>query len=77
MTNKIHWIGWSDSGPEGEDQESYSACGVGNGDREGEEWDGARFRSEVTCKRCLNWLARRDAKTLKSRETFASEYAYD
>lgn len=76
MSGRVHWIGWSSCDHEG-DSESYSACGVGNGEREGEEWTGASFKSEVTCKRCLKWLARRDRELLKSREAFASEYAYD
>ena len=67
MSGKVHWIAWSSCDHEG-DSESYSACGVGNGDREGDEWDGARFASEVTCKRCLTFLKNRDAKILKSRE---------
>lgn len=68
MSRKVHWIGWSDSGPDGDDFESYSVCGVGNGKRDCEEWTGARFRSEVTCNNCLNWLLRRDTKIQKSKE---------
>lgn len=67
--SKVHWIAWSSCDHEG-DSESYSACGVGNGNREGDEWDGARFKSEVTCKGCLNWLRRRDAKPSTSPEEF-------
>ncbi|WP_395601179.1 hypothetical protein AB4P95_30170 (plasmid) [Pseudomonas sp. A1437] len=74
--SKVHWIAWSSCDHEG-DSESYSACGVGNGNREGDEWDGARFASEVTCKRCLAHLKKRDAAILKSREAIASEHAND
>jgi|GEM_PF-3428988 hypothetical protein len=62
--SKVHWAAAG-----GEDW-SYSACGVGNGNREGEEWESTRLKSEVTCKSCLNWLTNYNAKLLKSREAF-------
>lgn len=54
---KIHWSAYVDFDHDGNDDTHYSACGVGRGDRGGEEWETAHFKSEVTCKNCLKFLA--------------------
>lgn len=55
---KIHWSANIDYDHDGNDDQHDSACGVGRGNREGEEWDSARNVSAVTCKRCIQWLTR-------------------
>lgn len=56
---KIHWPAYVDYDHDGNDDWHESACGVGRGNREGEEWESARHASEVTCKRCLKWLEKK------------------
>ena len=36
---KIHWAAHIDYDHDGNDDEHFSACGVGRGQRDGEEWD--------------------------------------
>lgn len=55
---KQHWSAYIDYDHDGNDDWHDSACGVGRGNREGEEWESSRVVSGVTCKNCLKWLAR-------------------
>lgn len=57
---KIHWAAHIEYDHDGNDHEHFSACGVGRGHRDGEEWETARFKSEVTCKTCLKVIAKQE-----------------
>lgn len=59
---KVHWSAYIYYDHDGNDDSHESACGVGRGNREGEEWTSARHVSEVTCKRCLSWLSKEKGK---------------
>lgn len=59
---KIHWSIHIEYDHDGNDDQHYSACGVGRGDRGGEEWETARSIPEVTCKTCLKVLGSQERK---------------
>ncbi|WP_288076497.1 hypothetical protein [Pseudomonas sp.] len=59
---KVHWSAHIEYDHDGNDHEHFSECGVGRGEREGEDWASAIFKSEVTCKNCLKILARREKR---------------
>lgn len=59
---KIHWSAHIEYDHDGNDDEHFSACGVGRGNRDGEEWESARHKSEVSCKTCLKWIESKERK---------------
>lgn len=58
---KIHWSIHIEYDHDGNDDEHFSACGVGRGQRDGEEWESARHKSEVSCKTCLKVIESKNA----------------
>lgn len=56
----IHWSMHIDYDHDGNDDMHYSACGVGRGKREGEEWTTARLKTEVSCKNCIKHIRNKE-----------------
>ena len=59
---KIHWSIHIDYDHDGNDHQHFSACGVGRGKREGEDWETAQMKSGITCKTCIRIIEKQEMK---------------